>query len=370
MELKFNLDDISKRITNLHAERITGKSYYSDSDIDENLDLYSSILKDVSIINYPDDDIPLSKKSYNAVFESYKSISRIFPNNVSKYIIDISKKLTEKNDFFDHIEDFHLCELSNITDECVHNVVFDFFNKYAPKYNDIFKFLIDNRLVHLKDYNPHVNSSCYYDSINTIPYVIIHNSEDAETYSTAIHEIAHAYWYYINQRDDMKLSFYIETPSNLSQFLYDQDRIDNNDNLISICNYFNVLKQSFFGIALMNRLNNSKFDVKKIQENFLFYNSFKDYDLEDVAYFFTSMNCLDHASYGFSLILTLHMLKIFDNDFEKGKTFYNDYILNTPNNYMKFLKKIEFDINDIDYGIQLYRDYEDKLTNQVRKRLK
>ena len=375
MELKLNLDDISKRVFVLEKILRNTSDDKTYKLADETIDIYQNILTDITN-NFSESDkesntnFTFNKQMMLTVLKRHKLIMTHFPPEVTKFLLELCKSLSERENFFDDFNRVYEMNSFEVTDQSIYDVAKDFFDKFACNYNHIFNYLITNKLVHVKDYNFDTCSSCYYDEFFSIPYAIVNNYSNMGTYARAIHEMAHAYWFFINKNFSYKNMFYLETPANLSEFLYFENNLDNNENLISLYSYFGSLKEALFDIGLLERLMKKPLSKQSIldtmnKQNY-FLNELDNYKLN----YFSKINNFSNFSYAFSLIITLHLLKIFDEDFEKGTYFYNNHILRTSPNFLSDLRTMNFDLHDLDYSKELYDNYESKIIGEVRKRLK
>ena len=374
MELKFNLDDISKRVFALEKILREQKNTVEYDFADDAMKTYQDILTD-STNNFNSNEKIDSNFSFNKyhiinVLNRNKAISKYFPKDVVRFLSSICKDLTKNEDFFDKFNRTYELEEKDFSDQDIYDTLLEFYNKYAPGYKHILDFLIDNNLIHLKDYCYENDSSCYYDEYFDLPYAIVNNHHNAGVFPRVIHEVAHSYWYTINKKNNYSSRYFIETPANLAEFLYAKDNLENDQNLISLYSYFGSLKETFYDIALVDNLKQHPISkttilsVMKKQNYFLFCGD--DKNLE----YFSKINNFRDASYAFSLILTLHLLKIFDDDFEKGLYLYNNHVFKNSSNFLNDLKAMEFDLHDLDYSKELYENYENMILGQVRKRLK
>ncbi len=248
------------------------------------------------------------------------------------------------------------------------------FKSLDPTIENYLDYIYENKLVKF-DQEFSDRSFVCKDYYNGVGWMWAHNGEKYLTETTFNHELAHTLDIVVNPQLDLmrRKSGLEETNSIFCDLLTHCDIISKYKNnqkeenaIISDANYFSFIKRSIISLGLLYSISKMKNINKKSLEELLYLKYdltlIKGHRIYDII---GSLNDYDSATYIISNILALHMLDAYKEDAEKGAYLYRTSLYSTRNDILGYLTDLEFDPEDIDYGLELLFNKNKEVNNNL-----
>lgn len=303
-----------------------------------------------------DDDVSL-----NDYISNYLKFYNNLPSDIKNMFYYIEKKLNYENS-----KDLKL-KKEVIKDDDLYNFVYYLFLMINSEYKEKLDYLFDNRLINISDKK--IANRYNMDNITFIlekennPYINIVNTRNKSMYDCLNHEICHAVKFLYDYKVYNLLPYTDEVCSIYISFL--TCILNSNDNDFFKC-YFNYYKSLKDNIVVNYIVKNMSMSLYPDKKNVYFeqINKFLTVDINDLL----SEDCTMAFKYGFSLVIALYLLEVYEKDEEKCFCFFDKLLKYCGNSYKDYLNMIEFPYNKFYYGTDLLYKYDDYFSKELKKR--
>lgn len=369
MKLCWDLDKVNDLLHELIE--LTPQSPEDAFLIDSAIDIYDEMIssslidkinsKNVSntLINTP------MRYSYRIPKSSFLDFLNIFDENVVNYINYFSKNIAKDSNFIKLNTDINYSK-KRLSNNKLYNNVINFYSSILPEYNDYINNLFFNNFIATKKHQ--ISSYSLFDEYNNLEYILLDKNVGSVIDIDAVHEISHCLRAYNKTIISNDKNYLAEIDSIFMELIYTKRNLNKNS-LAYLFEYFNFLKEEYINFRIMNNLNKKRVNKNNIVKEYKYYDIFNDIDDHKILEYFSDTNFVSDSSYAFSFIVVLHLLEIYNKDPEKAIYLYNNELIKKKEDDIS-LKKLEFNIKDPDYGIQLFRDFEDDLKKEKTRILK